>query len=95
MIRLVVGRGRYVRQMKVPFWMIAAAGGALLLLGFLLMAFLASLALLAIPAILIGAGAAHFLGRGRPSFHEERSFPRDQDPNVIEGEYRVLDERRR
>jgi hypothetical protein len=95
MIHLVVGRGRYVRQMKVPFWMVAAAGGAFLLLGFLLFAVLASLALLAIPAILIGAVAAHFLGGARPAFRDERAFARDRDPNIIEGEYRVLDERRR
>lgn len=94
MIHLVVGRGRYVRQMRVPFWMVAAAGGALLLLGFLLIAFLASLALFVIPACLIGAGAAHFL-RGGASQYRDRPLPRDHDANVIEGEYRVLDGRRR
>jgi hypothetical protein len=96
MIQLVVGRGRYMRQMKVPFWALALAGGAVMLFGFLLLAFLASLALLIIPACLIGAGAAHWLARPGNS-PREPIFVRDRptDPNIIEGEYRVLDETRR
>jgi hypothetical protein len=96
MIRVVVGRGRYARQVKVPFWAFALAGGALVLVGFLLLAFIASLAIFTIPACLIGAGAAHWLGRSGNSTREP-IFTRNRpsDPNVIEGEYRVLNERRR
>ena len=97
MIRVVVGSGRFVRQMRVPFWALALAGGAVILLGFLLLAFIASLAIFIIPACLIGAGAAHWLGRTGTSSREP-IFTRNRrpyDPNVIEGEYRVLDERRR
>ena len=61
MIRVVVGRGRYLRQVKMPFWAFALAGAAVVLIGFLLLTFLASLAIFVIPACLIGAGAAHWL----------------------------------
>jgi hypothetical protein len=96
MIRLVVGRGRYVRQMRIPLWALAMAGGAVVLLSFLLLAFLASLAIFIIPACLIGAGAARWLARPAAGSREP-IFTRNRpsDPNVIEGEYRVLDERRR
>ncbi|MBV9113756.1 MAG: hypothetical protein JOY67_13135 [Hyphomicrobiales bacterium] len=97
MIRVVVGHGRFMRQMRVPFWALALVGGAVALLGFLLLAFVASLAIFIIPACLIGAGAAHWLGRSGNSAREP-IFTRNRwppDPNVIEGEYRVLDERRR
>jgi hypothetical protein len=96
MIRLVVGRGAYVRQMKLPFWALAMAGATVVLLGFLLLAFLASLAMIVIPACLIGAGAAHWLKRsGKASREPIFTRHRPSDPNVIEGEYRVLDEPRR
>ena len=49
-----------------------------------------------IPACLIGAGAAHWLRR-QGNAKREPIFTRNRsnDPSVIEGEYRVLDERRR
>jgi len=97
MIRVVVGRGRYSRQVRVPFWAFALAGAAVVLASLLVLAFIASLAIFIIPACLIGAGAAHWLGRSSKSAREP-IFTRNRhpyDPNVIEGEYRVLDERRR
>jgi hypothetical protein len=96
MIRLVVGRGQQVRQVKIPFWAIALTGGAVVLLSFLVLAFLASLAIVVIPACLIGAGAAHWLRRsGGASREPIFTRRRGADPNIIEGEYRVLDETRR
>jgi Flp pilus assembly protein TadB len=96
MVRVVVGRGRYTRQVKVPFWAFALAGGAVVLTGFLMLAFIASLVIFVIPACLIGAGAAHWLRR-QANAKREPIFTRNRpnDPNVIEGEYRVHDERRR
>ena len=96
MIHLMVGRGGSMRQVRVPFWAFALAGGGVVLLGALLLAFVASLAVIAIPACLIGAGAAHWFGRaGRSSGEPIFTRNRRADPNVIEGEYRVLDEGRR
>jgi hypothetical protein len=96
MIRLVVGRGPYVRQVKIPFWAVALAGAATVLLGFLLLAFLASLAAVLIPVGLIAAAAAHWFGRsGNGSREPIFTRHRRSDPNVIEGEYRVLDKERR
>jgi hypothetical protein len=96
MIRVVVGRGRYARQVKVPFWAFALMSGALVVAGFVMLAFLAGLALFVIPACLIGAAAAHWLGRsGSPTREPIFTRNRPHDPNVIEGEYRVLDERHR
>jgi hypothetical protein len=96
MVRVVVGRGRYMRQMRVPFWAFALAGAGVVAAGFLMLAFLASLAIFILPACLIGAGAAQWLGRSGSSTREP-IFTRNRphDPNVIEGEYRVLDERHR
>ena len=85
MMHFVVGQGRYVRQVKVPFW-------ALMLIG-------AGAALFAIPAIVIGAAAARLLGHaGRNADGAyEPIFTRNRhsDPNIIEGEYRVIGEKER
>ncbi|MFI5013393.1 MAG: hypothetical protein ACHQAY_13710 [Hyphomicrobiales bacterium] len=96
MIRLVVGQGSYVRQVKIPFWGLALIGGTAVLLGLLLLTLLASLAAIIIPVALLGAAAAHWFGKPRNPSHEP-IFTRDRpyDPNIIEGEYRVLDEKRR
>jgi hypothetical protein len=94
MIRVVVGRGRYSRQVKVPFWAFALAGTAVVLTGFVLLTFIASLVIFVIPACLIGAGAAHWLRSGNPKREPIFTRNRPTDSNVIEGEYRVLDERR-
>ena len=94
MIRLMVGRGPYMRQVRIPLWAIALMGGATVLLSFLLIAFLASLAVIIIPVCLIGAALAHWFGAPRNASREPfftRSRP--ADPNVIEGEYRVLSEK--
>jgi hypothetical protein len=93
MIHLVIGQGRYVRQVKVPFWTLALVGGAAALAVFLLLTFLASIALFAIPAVLIGAVAARLLG-GRSNSSREPIFTHNRRPdsNVIDGEYRVLRE---
>jgi hypothetical protein len=96
MIRLVIGQGRYNRQVRIPFWALALMGGAVVLAGFLLLAFLASLALVIIPVCLIGAGAAHWFGKSDPSAHEPIfTRRRPADPSIIEGEYRVLDKESR
>ncbi|SDR50912.1 hypothetical protein SAMN05444161_4941 [Rhizobiales bacterium GAS191] len=96
MIRLTVGRGPFMRQVKIPFWALALSGTAVVLLGLLLLAFLASLAAIIIPVCLIGAGAAHWFGKSGNSAREPIFTPRRAaDPNIIEGEYRVLDEKRR
>jgi hypothetical protein len=96
MIRLMVGRGPSMRQVRVPFWALALTGTAMVLVAFLLLAFLASLAAIIIPVCLIGAGAAHWFGRSDKSSREPIFTPRrSADPNIIEGEYRVLDEKRR
>jgi hypothetical protein len=94
MIRLVVGHGRYARQVSVPGWMLALMGAGAMLAFVLLLTFPAGLALLAIPACLIGAAAARWLGQPRggarePIFTRHRSA----DAKVIDGEYRVLTER--
>ncbi len=93
MIHLVIGQGRYARQVKLPFWTLAFLGGAAILVSFLLLTFLASIALLAIPACLIGAVAARWFG-GAGHASREPIFTRNRQPqsNIIEGEYRVLRE---
>jgi hypothetical protein len=96
MIRLTVGRGPSMRQVKIPFWALALTGTATVLVAFLLLAFLASLAAIVIPICLIGAGAAHWFGRSGNSSREPIfTQRRPADPNIIEGEYRVLDKKRR
>jgi hypothetical protein len=96
MIHLVIGRGRYARQVKVPFFMLALMGGAAVIVAFLILTLIASLALFAIPAIVIGAAAARWFGPWRKGSREP-IFTRNRpaDANVIEGEYRVLGERER
>jgi hypothetical protein len=99
MMHFVVGQGRYVRQVKVPFWALMLIGAGAALFAFLLLAFLASFALFAIPAIVIGAAAARLLGHaGRNADGAyEPIFTRNRhsDPNIIEGEYRVIGEKER
>jgi len=95
MIRLMVGNGSSMRQVKIPFWGLVLTGGAVVLVSLLLLAFLASLAVLIIPACLIGAGAAHWFARRGAPRGEPISTRRPADPNIIEGEYRVLDEKHR
>jgi hypothetical protein len=94
MIHLVVGQGPYMRQVRVPIWMLAILGGTAILVSFVLLTFLASLALLAIPACLIGAAAARWLNGSRGA-RREPIFTRDRRSrsDIIEGEYRVLGER--
>ena len=72
-------------------------GGAAVLVSLLLLTFLASLALFAIPAIVIGAFAARWFGPSRGNGAREPIFTRNRQPRtgVIEGEYRVLGERER
>ncbi len=92
MIHLVIGNGRHARQVKVPFFMLALMGGAALLFAFLFITFVASLALFAIPAIVIGTLAARWFGQPRGAGREPVfTRHRRSEPNVIEGEYRVLD----
>jgi hypothetical protein len=94
MIHVMIGQGRYARQVRVPLFMLALMGAATVLAAFLVITFLASLALFAIPAIVIGAAAARWFAPARESAHEP-IFTRNRQPrsNVIEGEYRVLGER--
>jgi hypothetical protein len=95
MIRIVVGQGRFVRQVKIPLWALALLGGAAILVSFLLLTFLASLALIVIPACLIGAGAARWFGNSGNGAREPVFTRRPADANIIEGEYRVIDKERR
>jgi hypothetical protein len=95
MIHLVVGQGRFSRQMRLPFWSILAIGGAAAVAVVLALAFLASLALIVVPACLIGAVAAQLFGRSGRGREPVFTRFRDSDPNVIEGEYRVIDDGRR
>ena len=93
MIHLVVGQGRYMHQVRIPFWTVALLGGAAVLVSFLLLTFLASIALFAIPACLVGAAAARWFG-GAGNGAREPIFTRNRRPesNIIEGEYRVIRE---
>jgi hypothetical protein len=93
MIHLVIGQGRYARQVKVPIFMLALMGGAVAIVAFLILTFIASLALFVIPAVVVGAAAARWFGPLREGSREP-IFTRNRpsQSNVIEGEYRVLGE---
>ena len=99
MIHVMIGHGRYARQVRIPVFMLALMGAATVLTAFLVITLLASLALFAIPAIVIGAAAARLLGHaGRNADGAyEPIFTRNRhsDPNIIEGEYRVIGEKER
>ena len=94
MIHVMIGHGRYARQVRIPVFMLALMGAATVLTAFLVITLLASLALFAIPAIVIGAAAARWFAPAREGVHEP-IFTRNRQTrsNVIEGEYRVIGER--
>lgn len=96
MIHLVVGQGRYARAVKLPFWAVALGGATFVAIVVLLVTLIAGAALVVVPALLVGAAVARLLS-GRPNSAAEPIFTRNRraDPNIIEGEYRVLDDGRR